>query len=44
MMNLKKIDPLTLALVFGLVAAFYWKKNGEAPKKEAYCGGRCSGS
>lgn len=35
MMNLKKIDPLTIALVLGLAAAILWKS-----KKEAYkCGG-----
>lgn len=34
MMNLKKIDPLTIALVLGLAAALYCKK---APKKEGYC-------
>lgn len=34
MMNLKKIDPLTVALALGLVAALWWKS-----KKEAYgCG------
>ena len=39
MMNLKKIDPITIALVLGLAAALYWKKNGDkAPKKEGYCG------
>ena len=38
MMNLKKIDPLTIALVLGLAAAIWWKRNGGgAPKKEAYC-------
>jgi hypothetical protein len=35
MMNLKKLDPLTIALLLGLAAAVWYKKNG---KKEAYCG------
>ena len=36
MMNLKKIDPLTIALVLGLAAAVWYKSD----KKEAYkCGG-----
>ena len=39
MMNLKKIDPLTIALVLGLAAAIWWKKN-DGDKKESYkCGG-----
>ena len=36
-MNLKKIDPLTIALAIGLVAAIWYKKNG-GDKKEGYCG------
>lgn len=37
-MNLRKIEPLTLALVVGLAAALYYKH--QAAKKEAYkCGG-----
>lgn len=39
MMNLKKVDPLTLALVFGLAAAIWYKSS----KKEGYCGGTCRG-
>ena len=35
-MNLKNLDPLTLALVVGLAAAIWYKNQ----KKEAYkCGG-----
>ena len=39
MMNLKKVDPLTIALVLGLAAAI-WYKNA---KKEGYRGGSCCG-
>jgi hypothetical protein len=42
MMNLKKVDPLTIALVLGLAAAIWYKKNGGA-KKEGYRGGSCCG-
>lgn len=40
MMNLKKIDPVTIALALTLAAAVWWKN--QEPKKEAYkCGGGC---
>lgn len=35
MMNLKKLDPLTIALLLGLAAVVWYKKNGK--KNEAYC-------
>lgn len=37
MMNLKKVDPLTVALVLGLAAAIWYKQHG-GEKKEGYCG------
>ena len=37
MMNLKKIDPLTVGLILGLAAAIWYKRNGGEPTTEAYC-------
>lgn len=43
MMNLKKIDPVTIALVVGLAAALYWKKRCGTSAKEGYTRSCCGG-